>query len=69
MVNIMVGTKEAKKLKTIPLSNDTISRRINEMTTDVHNQIIHNLKSSEYFSIPFDESTDVKNLVHFLCFV
>jgi len=69
MVNIMIGTEEANKLKTIPLSNDTISRRINEMTTDVHNQIVQNLKSSEYFSIQFDESTDVTNLAQFLCFV
>ncbi|XP_025418956.1 zinc finger MYM-type protein 6-like, partial [Sipha flava] len=69
MVNIMIGAKEANKLKTIPLSNDTISRRINEMSTDVHNQIVQNLKSSEYFSIQFDESTDVTNLAQFLCFV
>ncbi|VVC38691.1 Hypothetical protein CINCED_3A001663 [Cinara cedri] len=69
MVNIMIGAEEANKLKTIPLSNDTISRRINKISSDVHNQIVQNLKSSEYFSIQFDESTDVTNLAQFLCFV
>lgn len=69
MVNVMIGPEEAKKLKTIPLSNDTISRRIDEMATDVHNQIIENLKSSEFFSVQFDESTDVTNFAQFLCFV
>lgn len=39
------------------------------MATNVHNQIVQNLKSSEYFSIQFDKSTDVANLAQFLCFV
>jgi hypothetical protein len=30
MINIMIGAEEVKKLITIPLLNDTISRRINE---------------------------------------
>jgi hypothetical protein len=69
MVNIMIGAEEAKKLKTIPLSNDIISRQINETSTDVHNQIVQNLKLSEYCSIQFYDSTDVTNLAQFLCFV
>ncbi|VVC34618.1 Hypothetical protein CINCED_3A005604 [Cinara cedri] len=60
MVNIMIGPEEIL---------DTISRRINEMETDANNQIVQNLKSSEYFSIQFDESTDVTNLAQFVCFV
>ena len=39
MFNIMIGAEVANKLKTISFSNDTISRQINEMSTDVHNQI------------------------------
>jgi len=37
------GQEEAKTLKTITFSNDSISRQINEMTTDVHEQIVDNL--------------------------
>lgn len=69
MVNAVIGPEEGNKLKAIPLSNDTISRRINEMATNVHNQIIDYLKSSEFFALQFDESTDVANLAQFLCFV
>ena len=45
------------------------SKRINEMATDVHNQIVQNLNSSEYFYIQFDKSTDVTHLAQMLCFV
>lgn len=69
MVNLMIGLEEAKKLKIIPLSNDTILRRINKMATDIHQQIVRNLLSSEFYSIQFNESTDVINMTQFLYFV
>jgi len=35
----------------------SFSTLINEMATDVHNQIIQNLKSGEFFSYQFDDLT------------
>ena len=39
------------------------------MASDVRNQNIDKVKSSEFFVIQFDETTDVLNLAQFLCFV
>ncbi|XP_014771690.1 zinc finger MYM-type protein 6-like [Octopus bimaculoides] len=47
-------------MKNIPLSNSTISRRIDEMANDVKHQLINILQSSE-FSIQVDKSTAVDN--------
>lgn len=56
-------------MKTLPLSNDIISRRINEMAIDLHNQITKHVKLNEFFAIQFDDSTDKSKLAQFLCFV
>ncbi|XP_067127064.1 SCAN domain-containing protein 3-like [Centruroides vittatus] len=68
MITVLIGVEEAKILKNIPLSDDTISGQIDDMAADVHNQIIQQVSSSEFFSIQFDESTDVANMSQ-LCFV
>lgn len=69
MVKTMISPQESEKLKKIPLSNDTISRRISDMFEDVQDQLKKQLKSSTFLSIQFDESTDVANCAQFLCFV
>ena len=43
-------------IRSIPLSNDTVSRRIDEMAIDVENQLIDILRVIE-FSLQLDEST------------
>ncbi|XP_014767627.1 zinc finger MYM-type protein 6-like [Octopus bimaculoides] len=47
-------------IKKIPLSNNTVSRRIDEIATDVKHQLIQILQCSEFF-IQVDESTVIDN--------
>ncbi|KAH1187132.1 hypothetical protein KIL84_019881 [Mauremys mutica] len=67
MVTGMLGHGEANKLKAIPLSNDTVSRCINEMADDIHEQLKEKLK--RFLAVQFDGSTDVSGSAELLVFV
>ena len=47
-------------LKALPLSNDSIRRRIDEMSTDIESQLVEKLKTNK-FSILLDKSTASDN--------
>ena len=70
MADIILGDGAARKLKQVALSNDTIARRIKDLSIDIHNQLISDLKASPLkISIQLDESTDVSNCSQLICFV
>uniref|UniRef100_A0A3Q3FIE2 DUF4371 domain-containing protein n=1 Tax=Kryptolebias marmoratus TaxID=37003 RepID=A0A3Q3FIE2_KRYMA len=69
MVREMIGETAAKKLLTIPLSNDTVSHRIADMASDIQQQLLERIKCSPFFSVQLDESTDVTNAALLLVFV
>ena len=70
MAKIMLGTEAEKKLKQIPLSNDIIRSRINDMSRDILQQVITDLKASPVkVSIQLDESTDVSCCSQLVAFV
>jgi len=69
IVSCMFGEKEAKIIKTIPLSNDTVSRRINDMAYDTKEQLVRRIRGSPCFGIQLDESTDVAGLAQLIVFV
>lgn len=62
----MFGEDYVKKINNIPLSYNTISRRILEMPEDIEMTVIHRIRKSIMFGIQVVESTDVTNYVVFL---
>lgn len=42
----MCGEKAARELNLVPLSNDTVSRRIHDMADDVKKTLIERIKNS-----------------------
>ncbi|GFV94795.1 SCAN domain-containing protein 3 [Trichonephila clavipes] len=58
----------AKELQSIPLSNDTVSRRIDDTAEDVEQQLFGKLRD-KLFSIQLDEATDSNKDVHFIAYV
>ncbi|XP_019202536.1 protein ZBED8-like [Oreochromis niloticus] len=70
MGNLILGTAAEGKLSQIPLSNDTVSDRIEDMSKDILAQVVADLISSPAkFSLQLDESTDVANLSQLTVFV
>ncbi|KAK2708151.1 hypothetical protein QYM36_013914 [Artemia franciscana] len=56
---IMFDTKTATALQSIPVSNNTISRRIEDIASDIVMQVIEQIKLTKMFALQLDESTDV----------
>ncbi|XP_068233332.1 zinc finger BED domain-containing protein 5-like [Palaemon carinicauda] len=69
MTEIMLGEKASKEVNKIPLSNDTVKKRITSMAENVKVQLVSQLQQSLYFSLQLDESTDIGNEANLLCFV
>ena len=70
MANIMLGKAAENKLSQIPLSNDTISSRIDDMSNDILAQVVADLISSPAkFSLQLDETTNVSSLSQLAVFV
>lgn len=70
MANLILGTAAEGKLSQIPLSNDTVSDRIEDMSKDILAQVVVDLISSPAkFSLQLDETTDVSDLSQLAVFV
>ena len=65
-----IGEEADAKLESISISNDTVKNRIEEMSVDISDQVISEVKDSRYgFPIQLDESTDVTNNAQLLVYV
>ncbi|GFX82787.1 protein FAM200A [Trichonephila clavipes] len=68
IVETMFGDNFAKELQSIPLSNDTVFRRIDDIAEDVEQQLFGKLRD-KLFSIQLDEATDSTKDAHFIAHV
>lgn len=66
---VMLGEPVAKKVVQVPLSNDTIAQCINDLALDTENQLKEQIKLANYFSLQFDELTDVANSAILMVYV
>uniref|UniRef100_A0A8C2IPX6 DUF4371 domain-containing protein n=1 Tax=Cyprinus carpio TaxID=7962 RepID=A0A8C2IPX6_CYPCA len=55
MANVMLGKKASDDMHKVPLSNDTVQRRITSMSETVQEQLITRLHQSPFFSLQLDE--------------
>ena len=73
MVAKLCGEDQTKKLSVVPLSNNTIRRRVDDMAEDILVQVIEEVKSIPVkFCLQFDESTDIAScavLLGYICYV
>ena len=70
LAKVMLGKEAENKLSFVPLSNDIVKSRINDIGEDILSQVVADLKaSSTKFSIQLDETTDVANLNQLIAFV
>lgn len=69
MMTCMLGDQSTKQLDMIPLSNDTVRRRIESMALNVKEILIAHIQQSDFFAIQLDESLDVTNYVQLMVYV
>ena len=65
----MFGPEAEEKLRQIPLSSDTIRRRICDMSTDLQDTVISSVKQSKMFTMQVDESTDISGKAQLIAFI
>ncbi|XP_035208825.1 zinc finger BED domain-containing protein 5-like [Stegodyphus dumicola] len=59
IVEEMLRPEAAKEIAKVHLSNNTISRRINDMSADIESVVLEKIRISEKFALQLDESTDI----------
>ena len=70
MTELVCGKEHRKKLEAIPLSNDTINSRITDISNNILEQVMEELKASPFrFSIQLDKNTDVSQCAQLLAYV
>ena len=69
IVQELFGKDAVNQVDVVPLSNNTVSRRIDDMDEDVTVQFLEQVKNSEYFALQLDETTDVANKAQLLVYI
>ena len=70
MTELVCGTEQRKKLEVVPLSNDTISSTITDISNNILEQVMEELQVSPFpLSMQLEERTDVSQCAQLLAYV
>lgn len=64
----MLGDAAAKVIGTVPLSNNTVHRRITDMANNIEETLLVRLRMSDMYALQLDESTDISKKAMLLVF-
>ena len=68
MIETMFGESYADQLKIIPLADNTVEKRISDISEDLYDQLIEKVKLSS-FALQVDEATNVLKDAHLITYV
>ncbi|KAE8737121.1 hypothetical protein FOCC_FOCC017419 [Frankliniella occidentalis] len=65
----MFDKSKAEVLQCIPLSNNTVKRRVDNCAQDIEEQLLNKIKKSPLYALQLDESTDTEAKAQVMCLV
>eukprot|EP00102_Acyrthosiphon_pisum_P012014 XP_008180993.1 PREDICTED: SCAN domain-containing protein 3-like [Acyrthosiphon pisum] len=65
----MLGDNAEKEISLVPLSNDTVSRRIGDKSSDIQCHVREKLSDSRLFALQLDESTGISKKCQLLSYI
>jgi hypothetical protein len=69
IVKSMLGEAAEREMSKVPLSNDTIARRIGDMSADIQKQEAEKLNDGAKFALQLDELTDISKKCQVMSYV
>jgi zinc finger BED domain-containing protein 5/7/8/9 len=66
---VMIGDKAKQIFDRVPLSKNTVHRRIIDMSNNVKQMLLSVIFQSRYYALQVDESTDIANFANLMAFV
>ncbi|KAL1777072.1 zinc finger protein MYM-type protein 6 [Sigmodon hispidus] len=69
MCSEVLGSSAGDKMKTIPLSDNTIGCRVHRLSADIEEQLLEKVRDSRWFALQIDESSEASDATLLLCYV
>jgi hypothetical protein len=69
IASIVFDEKSVSLIKAIPSSDKTVQRIIQDMGSNIVDQVVEKLRKSKQFSVQLDDSTDIAGKAQLLAFV
>ena len=61
--------QQLQRLQKVPLSSNTIARRVADLAENMEIQLIIKIKYAKYYSVQLDKTTDISNMAILLVYV